>query len=105
MYLSIRRYQLDPNVIGDVMRIAREGYLPRVHNDPGFVAYYVFQTDAQSVATVAVFESREQMEQSSRSAAAWVQEHLAPFFPNPPEVISGQVGAYAHKGWRAGSEL
>jgi len=94
MYASVRRYEVEPDSVDKIMQRAQEGYMPIVSKAPGFIAYYVLDAGDGVVATISVFESQAQMEESSRAAADWVKEILAPFFPNPPQVTSGKVRAY-----------
>jgi heme-degrading monooxygenase HmoA len=94
MYVSVRCYEVDPDSVDEIMERAQKGYMPMVSKAPGFIAYYVLDAGDGVVATISVFESQAEMEESSRVAAEWVKENLAPFFPNPPRVTSGKVGAY-----------
>jgi hypothetical protein len=94
MYVSVRCYEVDPDSVDEIMERAQKGYMPIVSKAPGFIAYYVLDAGDGMVATISVFEGQAQMEESSRTAADWVKENLAPFFPNPPQVTSGEVRAY-----------
>jgi hypothetical protein len=94
MYVMVRRYEVDPSSVDAIMRIAGEGYLPRVSSSPGFVAYYVLMESANVVATVSVYQTQAQMEAASHAVAGWVREHLAPLFPHEPLVIAGNAPAF-----------
>lgn len=94
MYVMVRQYIVDPEKVGEILRIAEEGYLPRVSGSPGFVGYYVMQTGGNVVATVSIYQDQAQMETASRAVSGWVREHLAPFFPNEPLVIAGDAPAF-----------
>jgi hypothetical protein len=41
-----------------------------------------------------VFEHKDAEEQSTFLAGEFVEEHLAPLMPNPPQVTAGEVVAY-----------
>jgi hypothetical protein len=76
-----------------VAQVAREGFLPIISEMPGFVAYYLVDAgDGVTVAT-SVFEHKDAEEQSTFRAGEFVQEHLAAFYPNPPQVTAGEVEA------------
>ena len=46
------------------------------------------------VATVSVFETREDAEESIRMAADWIRQNMASLLPNPPEITAGEVAAH-----------
>ncbi len=95
MYVAIRRYQLeDPGSVGEVLRRATEGFIPIIKDAPGFLAYYAVDGGGGTIASVSIFEHRAGAEESNRMAADWVRENLTSMFPNPPEIIEGEVGAH-----------
>lgn len=94
MYVMVRQYLVEPDKIDEIVRIAGQGYLPRVSSSPGFVGYYVLRTGDNTVATVSIYQAQEQMEAASRAVSDWVREHLAPLFPNEPLVIAGDASAF-----------
>ena len=91
MYIVLRQYKVDPNAVGEIVRRAREGFVPLVSAAPGFVAYSLTDLGAGNIGTVSHFENRAGAEESVRQAASWVKEHLAALAPNPPQVTSGEV--------------
>jgi hypothetical protein len=44
--------------------------------------------------STSVFEHKDAEEQSNFRAGEFVQEHLLPLLPNPPQVTAGEVGVY-----------
>ena len=93
MYVAVRRYEgvTDPRKVG---QLVDEGFVPIISEMPGFVAYYLVDAgDGVTVAT-SVFEHKDAEEQSTFVAGEFVQEHLAPLMPNPPQVTAGEVVAY-----------
>ena len=91
MHVAIRRYQVDPGSVSEIVRHANEGFIPIIKDVEGFLAYYVVNAGAGEVATVSVFEDQAGAEESIRVAADWVRQNLAALLPNPPEIISGEV--------------
>ena len=91
MYASIRRYQVDPGSVDEVVKRAEEGFMPIVAEVPGFSAYYIVNAGDGVVASFSVFEDQAGAEESNRLAADWVKDNLAPLVTGPPEVTAGEV--------------
>jgi hypothetical protein len=60
---------------------------------PGFVAYYCVDAGDDVIVSTSVFEHKDAEEQSNFRAGEFVQEHLAPLLPNPPQVTAGELVA------------
>ena len=65
--------------------------LPIIEDASGFRAYYALDAGDGTIASVSVFEDRAGAEESTRLAADWVRENMASLFPEPPEVVQGEV--------------
>jgi hypothetical protein len=93
MYAVVRRFEgvTDPQ---KAVQVAKEGFLPIISEMPGFVAYYLVDAGDGVTASTSVFEHKDAEEQSTFRAGEFVQEHLAPLMPNPPQVTAGEVVAY-----------
>jgi hypothetical protein len=93
MYATVRRYEgvSDPS---EVERLVNEGFIPIISEMPGFVAYYWVDAGDGVIVSTSVFEHKDAEEQSNIEAREFVQEHLAPLMPNPPQVTAGEVGVY-----------
>jgi hypothetical protein len=93
MYAVVRRYEgvSDPQKLAQV---AREGFVPIISEMPGFVAYYWVDAGDGVIVSTSVFEHKDAEEQSTFRAGEFVQEHIAPLLPNPPQVTAGEVEAY-----------
>jgi hypothetical protein len=70
-----------------------EGFLPIISEMPGFVAYYMADAGDGVIVSTSVFEHKDAEEQSNFRAGEFVQEHLAPLMPNPPQITAGEVEA------------
>lgn len=92
MYVSIRRYEIDPASGDEILRRVEEGFVPIISNAPGFTAYYGTVTDGIAC-SVSVFEDQAGAEESNRMAADWVKT-VAHLFPNRPQTTAGEVGVY-----------
>ncbi len=93
MYLVVRRYE----GVSDPQKVAQqveEGFIPIISGMPGFVAYYWVDAGDGVIVATSVFEHKDAEEQSTFRAGEFIQEHLAAFYPNPPQVTAGEVEAY-----------
>jgi quinol monooxygenase YgiN len=94
MHVAVRRYQMDPASVDEVMRQVNEGFIPIIKDADGFLAYYALNAGAGEIATVSVFENQAGAEESIRMAADWIRQNLAALLPNPPEITAGEVEAH-----------
>ncbi len=91
MYASIRRYVVHRESKDEIGRRISEGFVPIVRAIPGFVAYYVVDAGNGLAISFSIFEDQAGAEQSAAAARDYIKENLAPLFPNPPEIMDGQV--------------
>ena len=93
MYVAVRRYEgvTDPSEAG---RIVDEGFVPLISELPGFIAYYWVDAGDGVMISTSVFEHKDAEEQTNYVAGEFVQEHLTPLLPNPPQITAGEVVAY-----------
>ena len=92
MYVAVRRYEgvTDPQ---KAAQEAEEGFIPIISEMPGFVAYYLVDAGDGVIVSTSVFEHKDAEEQSTFRAGEFVQEHLLPLVPNPPQITAGEVVA------------
>jgi hypothetical protein len=94
LYTLIRRYTLEvPS--GQVRRALQKGYVDDACKAPGFVAYFTVEDEDGDFATVAVFESQEDLEDFANGEAAWIAQNLGDLLPAPDEAISGDTHIHA----------
>ncbi len=91
MYASIRRYVVHPGSIDGIARQVNKGFLPIIRNLPGFVAYYVVDAGHGIGISFSIFEDQAGAERSTAAAGEYIRENLASLFPNPPEIMDGEV--------------
>jgi len=94
MHAAIRRYQVDPGSVDEIMRHVEEGFLPIIKDVQGFLAYYALKASDGEIATVSVFEDQAGAEESIRMAGDYVRQNLASLMPNPPEITAGEVSTH-----------
>ena len=92
VFISIRHYDgIDPADLLEGTGITREGFVPLISASEGFIAYYaVYPTDG-TVATISIFETREQALASNELAREFVVDNLASLLSNPPLIVEGTV--------------
>ncbi len=91
MYASIRRYVVHPGSIGEIARQVNKGFLPIIRDIPGFVAYYVVDVGNGLGISFSIFEDQVGAERFAAASREYVKENLASLFPNPPEIMDGEV--------------
>ena len=97
MYASVRRYEMDPGSVDELMRRVEAGFVPIVSKASGFMAYYALDAGDGVVASINIFEDQAGAEESDRRAADWLKEIVASLLPNPPEVTAGDVRVHKAK--------
>jgi hypothetical protein len=93
MYMAVRRYD-GVRDAQKVRQVAEEGFVPIISEMPGFVAYYWVDAGDGVIVTTSIFEHKDAEEQSTFRAGEFIQEHLAPLLPNPPQITAGEVDIY-----------
>jgi hypothetical protein len=97
MFAAIRRYQTDPDSMGELARRVNEGFVPLISEMSGFVVYLALDAGQGEYGTVSVFEDQTSAEESNRVAEEWVKENLRELLPSTPEYAAGEVVAYKAK--------
>ena len=93
MYMAVRSYD-GVRDAQKVRQVAEEGFVPIISEMPGFVAYYWVDAGDGVIVTTSIFEHKDAEEQSTFRAGEFIQEHLAPLLPNPPQITAGEVDIY-----------
>lgn len=93
MFAVIRRYEgIETGRLDELTAIARDELVPRLAEEPGFMAYYLLDAGNGVIASFGAFESREGAERSNEIAATFIREHgLGEAMPNAPEITAGDV--------------
>jgi hypothetical protein len=92
MYAAIRRYEgADAGRREEIRQVINDDFLPIIREMPGYHGYWVIQTD-DVLATVSLFETQGDAEESTRLAAEVIRDrNLQDALPNPPQVTAGEV--------------
>ena len=95
MYVSIRRYGLlTREPVEKVLQGVREGFIPIIKDQPGFLAYYALDSGGGTLTSISIFEHRAGAERSNKLAEDWVGSNLSSALPTSPEIIVGEVFAH-----------
>jgi len=76
-YVRVALDRFQPGAGDQVLAKVQHGLLPVLRQQPGFVAYEVIRTGADSAIFIHTSETQQQAEASLQSVTAWVQENLA----------------------------
>ena len=95
MYTSVRRYQLEPKNVPEVVAAIERDFVPLVTHAKGFVSYSVVP-QGDRLATVSVFRDKEGADESTRLAKEFVAKELSALMPQPPEIIAGEDAVERH---------
>ena len=98
MFATIRRYDgVDQNRIVELTTKVNETLVPKLSKLDGFKGYYMIEAGNGVISSLGIFETSEQVEESTKLAADWVRdEKLDTAFPNPPKITSGKVIAHTN---------
>lgn len=72
--VAVDRFHLD--AADEVLNRVKEGLLPILECQPGFVAYEVVRSGADSAIFINTWETQEQAEAAVQSAAQWVRDNV-----------------------------
>jgi hypothetical protein len=76
-HLRLAIYDLTKGTFDEVAERAKGGMLPLFSTQPGFVEYGVADIGNRKVASITVWETREQADASVTGASTWVRENLS----------------------------
>ena len=91
MYASIRRYKAKSTA--DLKRRVNDEFVPVISKLPGFIGFYAIDTGGAEIASVSIFETKPNAEESNKIAADWVKKNIPSI--GTAEKIVGEI--IAHK--------
>jgi hypothetical protein len=92
MHVTIRHYHTtDPDQVAQAVNAE---FIPMLKQAPGFIHYYLLHRGDGWIMSVSIFDDQAGADNSTRMAADWVRQRVAPFVDGPPEVYSGDVLGY-----------
>jgi heme-degrading monooxygenase HmoA len=76
-YARVALYQFKPGTVAGAIAKAREGFLPILQRQPGFVRYTVGDLGGDRAVTISGWETEAEADAAVATAAGWVRENLA----------------------------
>lgn len=92
MYMSIRKYNVKSS--DELTKKVKEKFMPLISKAPGFISYYGISINDTTWASVSIFQSDAQVEESNKIAAEWIKQDALDLVWSPPEIIAGDVGCH-----------
>lgn len=94
MYTYVRRYDVKPESVNEVIRRAVEGFVPIISRERGFLAYDLMNSGNGTVTSISTFDNQVTAENANVLTTEWVNANLASLVSEPPLVISGKVSVH-----------
>ncbi len=91
MFVTIRRYGVDPIDAPEIVRRVREGFIPIVKEVEGFVAYQIVDSGGGFITTISTSQSLEAAKQSGEVSKEWTGENLVGLLSGIPDTTTGEV--------------
>jgi hypothetical protein len=77
MFMSIRRYRVDPGQRDEVVTMVDEGWADHLRNEPGFLSYHVVATAENELVSMTACQDEETLEKVIQKSGEWVGTHLS----------------------------
>ena len=90
MYISILDHTLKGR-LSELNERVRESVVPILKSAPGFIAYYVVDTNNDTATTICVYDTEANCKAGDAAVIAWVQANVSDYFAAPPTARSGDV--------------
>lgn len=97
MFLVVRKYKTQGNK-QEISSIIDKGFVPLISKIKGFVDYYCLFSDENTLISVGVFQDKKGADDSVKAAADFVIKNLLKYFPDKPEISSGEVFTHGRDG-------
>jgi hypothetical protein len=95
MFAAIRRYITSAGREQDTIAHGRNGILPLIEREAGFVDYYFIDAGYGELIAVAVFETRQGAEKSNTIASAYIAETPDAAFLKRIDIMDGEIAVHA----------
>jgi quinol monooxygenase YgiN len=77
MFMSIKRYRVDPAQRDEVISIVDDGWADHLRNEPGFLSYHVVATGENELVSMTACQDEETLEKVIQKSGEWVGTHLS----------------------------
>lgn len=90
-HTTLSTYEITNGTFDELTGIVERGILPTLVKEPGFVDYGLLDVGNHKVATISIWETREEAQHSAAMAAEWVKQNIA----DRVRLVGTQVGNLA----------
>jgi hypothetical protein len=97
MYVTIRQYEgVDVEAVKRMAqgRADNEGMAAMASEFPGFVAYFLVDTEDGGLLAISAYLGQAEAEASTETAVQYVRDNVGAIVPNPPKILGGEVIAH-----------
>jgi hypothetical protein len=94
MYAVIRQYGSVRGSIDEIVQTDRDGFVPLIRMEPGFVSYWIAADETGALRSVTIFETESGVDDSTQKSAAFVKNELASQLPDPPRITKGRLTVF-----------
>ena len=77
MFATIRRYNVNPGQMSEVVKRVKQGLVPIVSKQQGFVSYRAIDAGGNVTLSVSFYQTRAAADAANKEAATWVKANLA----------------------------
>lgn len=100
LYASINVFTVRAGAMDAFVALQRDLFVPLLHRQPGFVAFEVVRTGADTGVATLWWSSEEARLAATPALSVWVKEHLEPYVaaldnPSGPVVVSSRGASSA----------
>ncbi len=90
-YTRISTYDLTKGTFDELTGMTEKGILPMFVKEPGFVNFGLVDMGNHKLASLSIWETRDEAQKSSSLAATWVKENIA----DRVRLVTTDIGALA----------
>ena len=91
MYMTMRKYRVQPSQIVEVARRVDDDWLGKIRAMHGFVSYHVFQAEEGQLISISTFLDEKSGQKAAEASAEWVGERLEDVKVEFIEMLQGPV--------------
>jgi hypothetical protein len=100
MHGTVRRYRVRLGTVPQAVKYVRGNLLPLLRQIPGFTAFYLFNAENNTLASVMIYQTPDGAEAANHLASSWFRSDWPSFQLMPPEMAVAEI--LTHEG--AGGE-
>lgn len=91
MHGTVRRYRVRLGTIPHAVKYVRGNLLPLLRQIPGFTAFYLFNAENNTLASVMIYQTADGAEAANHLASSWFRSDWPSFQLMPPEMAVAEI--------------